>query len=897
MLRKHAERRFKPPTYAPSDLKAPYASFIQHLNIPRRDGKPDMLLHQLGMNAAMQAKAKEVVGTSEPVTWFINTSGSGKTRISLEALCLLPGFYFVAEKDGNALGSSDFSRITRRCLSGVVQHVPDTFTSAAERDKAFDKNTAIVNHAMCGLLLARASIFSRFIDLARKSSPDGKLLPEHRRAWLLLQLMPTISSSEDYDKDAPKVQHCPTLCSDIFAELTTLILNHAANISSDDFEQIVEDALRPCVAHIGEDYDSLQPDNPECNAARALIVLDEAQTLLEKCPSAFKATSNAKDARPLLRQVVESLLRVGDSWPQFFKVLGLGTGITAQRVTEALHTRSGKSASSFVYKVTGAFDEIPALKEYVHRYVPRDLLGTADGKRLLQRLWACLRGHHRFLSNFIGELIRNNYQSPHRLLTSYVLVLTDCHLEDARKYEGAESPLAEGAISQMGHVLPVAQMSVPLQETFGRMVASYLIRGKVKVVAGEDEHDMISYGVARYSLKSDKTLAPQVDEPLVFLAGARYFDPSVTRDQRTNLLGFFGARMNDHSAITQRDGFEENLIYAKLRYILNEPQPADKIFTFVDTPKWAQGANVVLVGVCTDTNGSTEVHSMENMLNGEDFHALAASLGIDSDSLLAIFDDGNKDDNLTNFVKHLTTAICCLPGRSIGPDIVYIMKLVDGPLKDKLFWVLLQLKNHAKKLANDAARHAIRTITPAYLGAAKVDQYEDADKKQEEQQKMDDLRELLKTGFDQIPGARPATEFGEYNVLRVMACTSDMDWYRINEKARRLPKKRGGRKPYMFEEELINDKHPFATLNIEFIDDLLRQKKASPLFRMSRNKPKANKANATTEADDVPVEVAGSRKRKAPSPKDSASKKPRVVEGSGTGTRRSARLAKKRKNH
>lgn len=69
MLRKHAERRFKPPTYAPSDLKAPYASFIQHLNIPRRDGKPDMLLHQLGMNAAMQAKAKEVVGTSEPVTY------------------------------------------------------------------------------------------------------------------------------------------------------------------------------------------------------------------------------------------------------------------------------------------------------------------------------------------------------------------------------------------------------------------------------------------------------------------------------------------------------------------------------------------------------------------------------------------------------------------------------------------------------------------------------------------------------------------------------------------------------------------------------------------------------------------------------------------------------------
>lgn len=66
---------------------------------------------------------------------------------------------------------------------------------------------------------------------------------------------------------------------------------------------------------------------------------------------------------------------------------------------------------------------------------------------------------HRFLSNFIGELIRNNYQSPHRLLTSYVRVLTDCHLEDARKYEGAESPLAEGAISQMGHVLPVAQMS------------------------------------------------------------------------------------------------------------------------------------------------------------------------------------------------------------------------------------------------------------------------------------------------------------------------------------------------------------------------------------------------------------------------------------------------------
>ncbi|KAI4521435.1 hypothetical protein K525DRAFT_269862 [Schizophyllum commune Loenen D] len=889
---------YEPPTYAPSDPNSPYASFIRELGIPERDGNPDMLMHRLGKDEAMQAKVRVILRSvhSAAVKWFINTSGSGKTRISLEALCLFPGFYITASQDGNTLGSSDLRKIIDDHLSDVVTHVPDKYPNAADRAEIFKKNSDIVSHAIFGLLLARASIFARFIDLARESSPTGKLLDEHKRAWLLLQLTPTVVSLDDLDDTAPKSDSDPTLCSDIFAELTSLIIDHAADITLRDLQKIVENTLRPCVDAISRDYYAKTPAD---KTARALIVLDEAQIMLKACPASFEATSDPTDARPLLRPVVDAFLRCSKNWSNFFNVLGLGTGISAQSATEALHTLAGKKANSLVYKVTGAFDDMKTLQKYAFRYIPESVLDTASGRQLLERLWQCLRGRHRFLANFIGELIRNNYQSPHRLLTAYVSVLTDCHLDDGRRYEVAEPQLPVNAISQLGHVLPTS-LTGSLRETFARMVASYVIRGRVKVVAGEDEHDMISYGVARYSLKPDSTLAPQVDEPLVFLAGMKYFDPSVTGKEYTSLLGVFGARMADHSAITQRDGFEEYLIYAKLRFVFDEPQRADKVFSFFNIPRWAQ-SRVVMVGVYSDSNGFIDVRSTKNMFNREEFHAFAASLGIEV--------SGNDDEFLLDFAKHLTTAFCCLPGRSLGPDIITIMKFVDGPLMGKLFWVLLQLKNHAKKLANDAARHAIRTITPAYLGAAKVDAHTDARGKKKEQKKMDELRELLKTGFDEIPGARPAGEFGEFNVLRVMACTSDMDWYRVNEKGRRLPKKRGGRKPYMFEEELVNDKHPFATLNTEFIDDLLRQKKVSPLFRMSRNMPRANDTTGADDSenldedsgdandgdDEVPVEVPGSRKRRAPSTKDTSSKKHRAAEESEPGARRSARLAAKSK--
>ncbi|KAI5888992.1 uncharacterized protein SCHCODRAFT_02584766 [Schizophyllum commune H4-8] len=918
MLRRFSRSSpYKLSSYKPRKSE-PYASYIRGLKIPARHGVPDFLLHGLGNDPEMEKCIREVLDSPESpqVKWLINTSGSGKTRLAFEALCLHFGFYITAKVDGNALGSTDLSNLVDRYLEEVVSHVPTRFSTAPERECAFEHNARLAKIVVACLLLARFSIFESFLELAREAA-EGQLLQEHKRSWLLLQLMPVLPQKDIAASVSSSIPP-PSPNADIFTELSSRIINHVKSLENhtellSDHCTKLEDAviatLTSCLNSIARDFpgdnnadadaqsgcdSDTESDSPSGNGhakdERALIVLDEAQFLLDKCPFAFKATSAPDGGRPFLRQIIASFMTVIGTWPQNFNILGLGTGLSARQVSEALLTMSGKRASSLITKALGSFDDEHTIRKYVSRFVPASLVETNTGKRLLNRIWRWLRGRPRFLANFISDLIRNNYQSPHRVLDAYVHARTGCHLQDAREYVKREPPLAKTfSVAQSGCVLPVDTWSESLRDTFATMVASYLTQGTVKVVSGDDEDEMIRYGVARFS-RQHETEQAHVDEPLVFLQGAAYFDVDKCGTSRTSLYKIFGQRIPDHSSSMIRDGFEEYILYITMRFVLNEAQRVDELFWFLVIPEWAK-ARAELVSILRDVNGELEICSCQNMFGTPlGFQAFAASMGIGA------CDKGLKE-RFYDFLKHLYPETFCVPGEDMGPDLVFVMRLIDGPAAGKLFWVLMQAKNLKDKLANDAARDAIRTVTPAHLGAAKVKKCKNAASKRKAQDEIDEMLEAMRTGFDDIADAPKGTEHGEFNVLRVMACTRDMDWYRVDETSK-CQRKLGGRKRFVFEEELIDDGHPFATLNTEFIDDFMRKKKISPLYQVTKSKAKNRTKVARAppgHQDDEPVEVPGSRKRKAPSAKDSSSKKPCKAEEPPTGTRRSTRLLKKSK--
>ncbi|KAJ7641276.1 hypothetical protein FB45DRAFT_862509 [Roridomyces roridus] len=91
------------------DADPSVVAHIRNLRVPSVDDDPRLLIHRLG-SFGEKEDLKERVGRifhKHAYTFLVNTSGSGKTRLSLEGLCRDWGFYFSMTLDGNKLGPDD----------------------------------------------------------------------------------------------------------------------------------------------------------------------------------------------------------------------------------------------------------------------------------------------------------------------------------------------------------------------------------------------------------------------------------------------------------------------------------------------------------------------------------------------------------------------------------------------------------------------------------------------------------------------------------------------------------------------------------------------------------------------------------------------------------------------
>ncbi|KAJ4465595.1 hypothetical protein C8R41DRAFT_737635, partial [Lentinula lateritia] len=115
-----------------------------------------------------------------------NTSGTGKTKLLLEGLCLHWGFYMTCAINSFNLGAADFplavSNIDRN--STWTAYLPST--SSANHVSLLQTNIRLVYRAVSEVLPTRLLIFRMYLEVCAK---QGFCLQQRQR-WLELQIFP-----------------------------------------------------------------------------------------------------------------------------------------------------------------------------------------------------------------------------------------------------------------------------------------------------------------------------------------------------------------------------------------------------------------------------------------------------------------------------------------------------------------------------------------------------------------------------------------------------------------------------------------------------------------------------------------------------------------------------------
>ncbi|KAI4521440.1 hypothetical protein K525DRAFT_201242, partial [Schizophyllum commune Loenen D] len=827
LLLKFVSPEYDIPRYTPSS-DTPHSKFITDLRLPDLGGNPDLLLDRLGEDPELRALISYIVQIrmNTRSKWIINTCGSGKTRLSLEALHQHFGIYLTAEQDGLGLGSADLYVLVELLLADLQSNVLDL--PQEQQDAAFTDNSSKVGARFTALLLSRAYVMRDFLKLAARLSHSGKLEQGHKRAWLMLQLFPVFDVPLPDDASD---EQSGILQSDIFATLMRRIID--MGVKQVQLNEILQQILQEIVSLVKRRF---------CDD-QIVIVLDESQVLLTKHAASFKA-ANPKTGRtrPVLREIVANLLKCTASWPTTFALLGLGTGISAQSIEDALVTIAGKLGKYETHTDIGAFDTRTALEAYVRRYVPESVLISRNGRIFLARCWEWLRGRHRFLAQFLTELIRVDYKAPNTVLNEYVEKLTAGRLSDADEYVKAEE--AEVAGIEMSRLSPILNPDhwrpKTLIMTLARIFACYLMRGDVSVVCGQDEHNMINLGIARYRRTNlgvkgaAKNSEACIDEPLVMLAGTLHFDVVLKSSETpTSIFQLLAERMADHSAPFNRNGYEEFMILVWWYCVFHEPVRYGDIFDTHDRPDLAD-EKLVMALTKLDANGDLVVHSSAragprpDVIEGENgdttvqatqqLHYYTASSTLGTVCLAPGTKGWTPERSPEAWIQHKTgTAFCFLP-TCYGPDVWTRLQFVGGKYDGMLVTASIQDKFRRYRPSDEEARGAIMSVTPAHLGDAKLKRAQTSATWNNTEAELNSLRKHMANAYKPFERGNSAHKiFGPCRVLRVIASSTDLDLGRLDKETSTLK----------FQKEL-DDPHPFALLNTRFVDSILTE--YSPVY-------------------------------------------------------------------
>jgi hypothetical protein len=298
-------------------------------------------------------------------SFLFNTSGSGKTKLTLDGLCHHWGIYITCRPGTSAaIGSNDFKVATR---------ILTEFSTWDPNNQNFRDNAAAADRAFAMLLCARVFVFKQFLDRI----PLHTNAKAARRRWVLLQTLPGRIWPGD----------------DIFSEVLEALRPADTNI----MRGLVRTMLR---AAIRED---LFPTGPRSNPS-LFLVIDEAQVAARGFTESFHSHIRETDTRPILH----AMYRFLQDTSIFRGTIVVGTGLSTDMVKWGIGSLSakpmGERQKPIVFTDVGLFHADPSQDAYIRRYLAFSDNHVSD-RRLMERIqyWFSGRSVHYSILLFIAD--------------------------------------------------------------------------------------------------------------------------------------------------------------------------------------------------------------------------------------------------------------------------------------------------------------------------------------------------------------------------------------------------------------------------------------------------------------------------------------------------------------
>ncbi|KAL0057442.1 hypothetical protein AAF712_015917 [Marasmius tenuissimus] len=443
--------------------------------------EPAMGLFRLGTfseDKALEERVEDIFCGKN--TFLVNASGTGKTRLLYEGLCVNWGIYFTSTVDSTGLGLGDIQGIIGR--GGALDYdkhfvsiLDPISVSSSEFVESLRRNLQLAHQHLSIALLSRLVVFKTFLETAAiQGNP-----PESRQLWLRWQL--GILSK------VPKVAQ----------DLRKSFAESAGNTVDDALVDVL-DGIR-----------SLSPSNGD----KFFVVLDEANYASQCLDFSFcDETGSESSYYPALKVILRTWIKHLAHHPFTFVVAG--TEIPRRYFTEADEWGDWVWSSN-----TGGFDERDTLQAYASSLLPPQYISTSGGKQFLQRLWLWTRGRHRFTASLMSVLIERSFVEPHSQFDGYIGALTGGYTPEAAEDEDELSWVEPMPFQPLD--FDALEFHKVLASCIHETLIAYLLDFDEQIIFSEAEVLLVSRALGRFV--DNRCSRIIVDEPFVVAGAALWF--------------------------------------------------------------------------------------------------------------------------------------------------------------------------------------------------------------------------------------------------------------------------------------------------------------------------------------------------------------------------------------
>ncbi|KAK6971483.1 hypothetical protein R3P38DRAFT_721836 [Favolaschia claudopus] len=514
---------------------------LESLGLLGQDMRPLMILQDLGsfIHDPILSSRVDNLFVRGKNTVLVNTSGSGKSRLTFEGLCHNWGLYFTVTSPWvRDLGSQDITSVIET-LTSSLEEVPLSVHSPRQ----LEKNHTIAERCISRALLARLLVFRIFIETAKESG----LTEDHKKRWLMLQLSPFLGTGSDVFQM-------------LAMELGDFSPAHEIASTLIDIQEMLG---------LGDSF-------------HLFLVLDEGQATATKFDTAFDTEPGKY---PLLRKII-------DSWEQHFPDSSMSCVIAGTNVPKRIFEAPEYADRVRWISDTGSFDDPVLHEQYLRRLLPPTFLETESGTAFLRRAWAWTRGRHRYAASLMMQMLMWYFQRPHSVLDKYIQKTTHFRPTDGKKWTDIEKrqscvmPRNVGSLNFQTHTYSSLEY-IDVRFSLRDVIYHYAATNQPAPPFTDDMIEIVSSNFGRFVDGGMEDIV--FDEPISLVGATVWMTETPAEGSRERGVPFDNYLLClRQSPPSSSKAFAACLAFHFSRAFASNPTLSE-IFTFADpVPAWAE---------------------------------------------------------------------------------------------------------------------------------------------------------------------------------------------------------------------------------------------------------------------------------------------------------------------